>query len=87
MLELRQTETFRRWRSRLKDERARALIASRLDLPVVPVRLDGLDRVLHPSWHFVRPGQARVAFGAPLRLRGDDYAALARRVEEAVRAL
>lgn len=31
MLELRQTEQFRRWRTRLKDERARALIASRLD--------------------------------------------------------
>ncbi|MET4277326.1 MULTISPECIES: type II toxin-antitoxin system RelE/ParE family toxin [unclassified Bradyrhizobium] len=31
MIELKQTETFRKWRSRLKDERARALIASRLD--------------------------------------------------------
>ncbi len=31
MLELKQTETFRKWRSRLRDERARALIASRLD--------------------------------------------------------
>ena len=31
MLELKQTETFRKWRIRLKDERVRALIASRLD--------------------------------------------------------
>jgi putative addiction module killer protein len=31
MIELKQTETFRKWRMRLKDERARALIASRLD--------------------------------------------------------
>ncbi len=31
MIEFRQTETFRKWRSRLKDERVRALIASRLD--------------------------------------------------------
>lgn len=31
MLELKQTEQFRRWRTRLKDARARALIASRLD--------------------------------------------------------
>lgn len=30
-LELRQTETFRKWRVKLKDERARALLASRLD--------------------------------------------------------
>jgi putative addiction module killer protein len=28
---LRQTETFRKWRLRLRDQRARALIASRLD--------------------------------------------------------
>jgi putative addiction module killer protein len=31
LFELKQTETFRKWRLRLKDERARALIASRLD--------------------------------------------------------
>ena len=31
MFELKQTETFRKWRTRLKDERAKALIASRLD--------------------------------------------------------
>jgi putative addiction module killer protein len=31
MIEFRQTETFRRWRTRLKDQRVRALIASRLD--------------------------------------------------------
>jgi putative addiction module killer protein len=31
MFELKQTETFRKWRMALKDERARALIASRLD--------------------------------------------------------
>jgi putative addiction module killer protein len=31
MIEFKQTETFRKWRTRLRDERARALIASRLD--------------------------------------------------------
>jgi putative addiction module killer protein len=31
VLELRQTEAFRQWRLRLRDNRARALIASRLD--------------------------------------------------------
>ena len=31
MIELKQTETFRKWRTRLKDERAKVLIASRLD--------------------------------------------------------
>jgi putative addiction module killer protein len=31
VIELKQTETFRKWRARLRDHRARALIASRLD--------------------------------------------------------
>ena len=31
MLELKQTETFRKWWTRLRDERARALVAARLD--------------------------------------------------------
>ena len=31
VLELKQTETFRKWRQRLKDHRGRAMIASRLD--------------------------------------------------------
>ena len=31
MIELKQTETFRKWRMRLRDERTRGLIASRLD--------------------------------------------------------
>jgi long-chain acyl-CoA synthetase len=61
------------------------MIASRLDVPVVPIRLDGVDRVLHRSWHMARPGRVRVAFGAPIRLTGANYEALAKRVEDAVR--
>jgi long-chain acyl-CoA synthetase len=63
------------------------MIASRLDLPVVPVKIEDVDRLMPVGSTFVRPGRVRVAFGAPLRLRGDDYAALALRVEEAVRSL
>jgi long-chain acyl-CoA synthetase len=63
------------------------MIASRLEIPVVPVRIEGLDKVLHHTWRMARPGRVRVAFGAPMRLTGDDYEALARQVEEAVRGL
>jgi long-chain acyl-CoA synthetase len=63
------------------------MIASRLGVPVVPVRIDGLDKVLHPSWKMARPGRVRVAFGPAMQLSGDDYEALARRVEEAVKQL
>jgi hypothetical protein len=34
-----------------------------------------------------RPGRVRVTFGAPLKLVGEDYEALAKTVESAVRAL
>jgi long-chain acyl-CoA synthetase len=63
------------------------LIGARLSVPVVPVRLDGVDRVLHKSWKMAHPGRVRVAFGRPLTLDGDDYAALAAQIESAVRAL
>ncbi|HEY6360053.1 MAG TPA: AMP-binding protein [Vicinamibacterales bacterium] len=63
------------------------MIASRLELPVIPVRIDGVDRVLPTGSQVIRPARVRVAFGAPMRLRGDDYAALAREVEDKVRAL
>jgi long-chain acyl-CoA synthetase len=63
------------------------MIASRLTVPVVPVRIDGLQDVLPPGWVMAKPGRVRVAFGKPLTLTGDDYEALAKQVEDAVRAL
>jgi long-chain acyl-CoA synthetase len=63
------------------------MIASKLGAQVVPVRIDGLQHVLRVGWHMARPGRVRVAFGAPLRLVGEDYEALSKQVEAAVRAL
>jgi long-chain acyl-CoA synthetase len=63
------------------------MIASKLGAQVVPVRIDGLQHVLRVGWHMARPGRVRVAFGAPLRLVGEDYQALTQKVEAAVRAL
>jgi 1-acyl-sn-glycerol-3-phosphate acyltransferase len=54
---------------------------------VVPVRLEGLERILHMRWKFPQVGRARVAFGEPILLEGSDYAALAGRVEETVRKM
>jgi long-chain acyl-CoA synthetase len=64
-----------------------AMMASKLDVPVVPVRLIGADRVLHSSWRMARPGQVTVKFGRPLRLKGDDYVEMTRQVEAAVKGL
>ena len=63
------------------------MIGSRLNLPVIPARIDGADRVLHTSWRWPKPGRVTVTFGRPMRLSGDNYAELARQVEQAVRDL
>ena len=63
------------------------MIASKLRVPVIPVRITGVDRILHHSWRMARPGRARVAFGSPLTFHGNDYRNHARRIEESVKAL
>ena len=63
------------------------MIASRLGIPVVPIRLEGLDRILHQSWRYPKRGRARVTFGPAMSLKDNDYAAVAAQVEAAVRAL
>jgi len=63
------------------------MIASRLGVPVVPVRIDGLQHVLGVGARMARPGRVRVAFGRPMRLAGHDYQSLAAEVEQAVHAL
>ena len=63
------------------------MIGSRLNVPIVPVRIEGLDQVLHQKARMATPGPVRVAFGAPLHLSGDDYQALTRQVEDAVKRL
>ena len=68
-------------------KRGVGMIASRLQVPIVPVRIEGLERILHHRWVVPRPGRARVTFGKAMSLKGNDYAALAAEVERAVRAL
>lgn len=63
------------------------MIASKFGLPVVPIRMRGMDHVLHESWKMARPGRVDITFGPALHLTGDDYRAMAKQVEEAVRAL
>jgi long-chain acyl-CoA synthetase len=63
------------------------MVAAKLQVPVVPVRIHGVDRILHQTWKFPRRGTARVAFGRPIRLQGNNYLDLSRQVEDAVRGL
>ena len=68
------------------------LIAAKTGVPVVPVRIVGVDRVLHETARFPTAGRVEVWFGEPLAVpdedsEAQDYAAIAQRIEEAVRAL
>jgi long-chain acyl-CoA synthetase len=63
------------------------MIASRLGVPVVPVRVAGLDRVLPRHAKFPSMARATCTFGPPMLLTGNDYAELAAQVEHAVRSL
>jgi long-chain acyl-CoA synthetase len=63
------------------------LIAGRLGVPIVPVRLRGLEKILHRHARWPRPGRVEISFGPPLHLKGQDYVALAKQVEQAVLAL
>jgi long-chain acyl-CoA synthetase len=63
------------------------MMASRLGLPVVPIRLRGVDRVLPRTRAWPHPGPVEVKIGSPIYLKGESYTALAKQVEDAVRAL
>jgi len=54
-----------------------AMMAARLHLSVVPVRLRGSAALLPRGAHFARMGRVTVTFGAPVTLESEDYAALA----------
>lgn len=63
------------------------MIASHLHLPVVPVRIKGLDRVLHRTAKWPHPGRVTVTMGAPIQCHGESFAQMAEQVETAVRSL
>lgn len=63
------------------------MLASRLQIPVVPVRLERLEKVLHKEAKFPTPGRARVTFGAPMRFDTADYAEIALQIRGAVERL
>ncbi len=63
------------------------MLAARLGVPVVPVRLTGLERVLHKSAKFATPSKAGVNFGPPITPKSQDPAVIAKQIEEAVKKL
>ncbi len=58
-----------------------------MGLPIVPIRLIGLDKVWPRHSRKLRPGPVEVRIGSPIVLTGDSYQAMAEQLEEAVRKL
>ena len=63
------------------------LMADFLKIPVVPVRIDGIERVFPVGAYWPRAGRVRVSFGAPVRVEGSDYARFAKELEGIVNRL
>jgi len=63
------------------------LLASRLKLPVIPIRLEGTDRVLPRGRMLPCVGRTRVIFGNPILLTGENPKLGAKRVAETIIAL
>ncbi len=64
-----------------------AMLAAQTRVQVVPVRLEGLEKVFNREAHWPSHGRVKVTFGAPLTIEGDDYTAETKRLEDAVRGL
>jgi 1-acyl-sn-glycerol-3-phosphate acyltransferase len=65
-----------------------AYLASRCNVPVVPVHIRGTDRIFAKGDRRPRPGRSKVTFGSPLWPdAGENTTRLAARIERAVGAL
>lgn len=64
------------------------LLAANLDLPVAPIKIEGLFDLTRQRRYFSRPGTVTVTFGEPVTFeRGTDPARITRELEERLRAL
>jgi long-chain acyl-CoA synthetase len=64
------------------------LLAANLDLPVAPIKIEGLFDLTRQRRYFSRPGTVTVTFGEPVTFeRGTDPDRITKELEERVRAL
>ena len=64
------------------------ILAAELNVPVVPIKLDGLFELKKRRQYFVRPGTVTVTFGEPVRFHaGESAEEITRELESRVRDL
>jgi long-chain acyl-CoA synthetase len=63
------------------------IMVKELGIPVVPIRIDGTEKVLAPGAGFPTKGRVTVTFGAPLRFRYEEPAEIVEMTRQAVEKL
>jgi len=63
------------------------IMVKELGIPVVPVKIEGIERVLPRGAHWPRRGKVTVTFGEPIRFRNEAPEEIVERAREAVEAL
>jgi long-chain acyl-CoA synthetase len=64
------------------------LLASELNIPIVPIKLDGLFPLKKRKQYFVRPGTVSVTFGRPIEFsRSQTPADITNRLEHTLKSL
>lgn len=64
------------------------LLAKRLNLPVLPIRIDGLFELKQAGRRMARPGEVRVTIGPPIQIdRAAEPESIARELESRVKSL
>lgn len=64
------------------------LLASQLNVPIIPIKLDGLFELKKRRQYFVRPGTVSVTFGEPVQFQpGQTADEITRDLESRVRNL
>ena len=63
------------------------MLAAKLEVPVIPVRIEGVNKIWPEGRSIPRVGRAHVTFGPAMRFSGTDYEEIAQQIEDAVKAL
>jgi long-chain acyl-CoA synthetase len=63
------------------------LLANNLQIPIVPMRIDGLFEVKQAGKKFARPGQIKVRIGAPISFADHDPEEIAKELHRIIEQL
>jgi len=64
------------------------MVAAEMQVPIVPIKITGLHKILPKGSSTIKPGRAELRFGNPIYFSGeDDYPFIAKMIEDQIRML